>query len=192
VPPWTTLEDYAHSFWTVLSSPSLKLGVDFIKNCSLAWAEHRAFWLEKWPKWFIDLYKKICSAPNFRARNRRANTWQTAKFSYEKLNPSLQSQPPTESSQGSTYNFQCQCFWTPVQNRSIFECFKFEIHTYSKHPNTEPSGIRMVIPRTQFVSCFRMASQTVLLIKQIFYSCQNGLGYFTIRKPDKKVRFSNG
>ena len=27
---------------------------------------------------------------------------------------------------------------------------------YSKHPNTEPSGIRMVIPRTQFVSDYRM------------------------------------
>jgi hypothetical protein len=27
---------------------------------------------------------------------------------------------------------------------------------YSKHPNTEPSGIRMVIPRTVFLSGFRI------------------------------------
>ncbi len=63
---------------------------------------------------------------------------------------------------------------------------------YSNPPNTEPSGFRMVIPRTQFVSGFRIASLDRFIVKKIFYSCQNGLGQRTIRNPDEKIRFSNG
>ncbi len=49
---------------------------------------------------------------------------------------------------------------------------------YSKHPNTEPSGIRMVTFRTLFVSSFQM-------VKTRWWPN-------TIRKPDKFVRFLNG
>jgi hypothetical protein len=40
---------------------------------------------------------------------------------------------------------------------------------YSNPPNTEPSDIRMVIPRTQFVSGFQIASLDRLGMNKIFF-----------------------
>jgi hypothetical protein len=56
---------------------------------------------------------------------------------------------------------------------------------YSQHPKTGPSGIQMVIFQTKIWSGFQMAA--------ILFKPNNGSHLvFSIRKPDKKVPFSNG
>jgi poly-beta-hydroxyalkanoate depolymerase len=45
----------------------------------------------------------------------------------------------------------------------------FLMGMYSKHPNTKPSGIRMVIPGTQFLSGFWIASLDRFGMNKIFF-----------------------
>jgi hypothetical protein len=81
--------------------------------------------------------------------------------------------------------------WILAVNFPVFEWFRYSdpfctlvcfqntyltLLLYSNPPNTQPSGFRMVIPRTQFVSGFWIASLDRFIVKKIFYSCQNGLG----------------
>jgi hypothetical protein len=66
----------------------------------------------------------------------------------------------------------CNYSFLSVTIRFCTYLFVF-VHNYSRHLNTEPSGIRTAIPRTLFVSGFRMVLATIL--------------FFNIRKPDKNI-----